>query len=242
MLRAKKLAFMAICDDASEDTRVSYPGLNKVMKWSGLTKSAAQAVIRELRREGYIYRLGGGYSGRRTEYLVFPTSAEVTALDAFLGAVDNSEKKGAALSAQQVLKGAEKLGKGAGGSAPPLNTPLIDLTKSPSVDNHRGRRAQPRGDGGIDQQQRLGPIGNLRRRRLRRELDTDRLAELVEGLYADFPVDERPRLLLAQAYQVLGYPAGKGIRVTDPTAYVATAMNRDRPAWAKRAHQLFDLT
>ncbi|MBX3435936.1 MAG: hypothetical protein KF861_00375 [Planctomycetaceae bacterium] len=238
MRPAMKLALMAVCDDASKDTRVAYPGLEKVMLWSGLGQRAALNVLKQLRDENYILRLGGGYPGRRVEYLVFPTVEEIESITEYLQAVDNSEIKGAPPSTHSVLKGAEKLRMGAPPCTPTVLTPVKDLKNSSSVDNHTAVDNPP-GDDKFSSHPPLGIRERFRRRRLRNQLDIDRLQELTDGMYDEFPEQDRARLLLMQAYEVLGVPAMKGVAVSDPTAYVSAALNRDRPSWVKRAHRLW---
>jgi hypothetical protein len=69
---SKKLALMAIADDADKESRVGRAGLDAVMAWSGLKKSRALEVIAELVTEGFLRRESGGYIGHRAEFMVFP--------------------------------------------------------------------------------------------------------------------------------------------------------------------------
>lgn len=69
---SKKLALMAIADDADKTTRIGSAGLEAIMAWSGLKKSRALEVIAELVTDGYLRREKGGRIGRRAEFVVFP--------------------------------------------------------------------------------------------------------------------------------------------------------------------------
>lgn len=69
---SKKLALMALADDADKITRIGSVGLEGIMAWSGLKKSRALAVLAELVTEGYIRRHQAGRIGRRAEFVVFP--------------------------------------------------------------------------------------------------------------------------------------------------------------------------
>lgn len=69
---SKKLALMALADDADKVTRIGSAGLDGVMAWSGLKKSRALEVLAELVAEGFLRRERGGRIGRRAEFVVFP--------------------------------------------------------------------------------------------------------------------------------------------------------------------------
>lgn len=69
---SKKLALMAIADDADKATRIGSVGLDGIMAWSGLKKSRALEVLSELVAEGYVSRHAAGRIGRRAEFVVFP--------------------------------------------------------------------------------------------------------------------------------------------------------------------------
>lgn len=158
MPQGRKLVLMAICDDASEETRIAFPGAEKLAIWGVVNDRSVKRLTEELHQEGLIYRLGGGYAGRRREYLVFPTPAEIVALDDLaqsspslpirlvvktLKAVDNSQigvipgqKKGVASNTKISGKGVISGRKGVTGNTPPVITPLTDLYGSSVMSTH----------------------------------------------------------------------------------------------------------
>lgn len=68
----KKLALMAIADDADKTTRIGRVGLDGIMQWSGLKRSRALEVLKELVDDGYLVRHASGRIGRQAEFVVFP--------------------------------------------------------------------------------------------------------------------------------------------------------------------------
>lgn len=68
---SKKLALMACADSADRDSHIALPGLDMIMRWSGLGKSRALEVIAELCDEGYLRRVSAARRGHRAEFLVF---------------------------------------------------------------------------------------------------------------------------------------------------------------------------
>lgn len=78
---AKKLVLMAICDDASQDTRIAYPGIEKLTTWANRSERRITELIEELIRDGLLARRAFSHPGRRAEFIVFPTDAELTELD-----------------------------------------------------------------------------------------------------------------------------------------------------------------
>ncbi|HEY0249682.1 MAG TPA: hypothetical protein VGC45_15635 [Gryllotalpicola sp.] len=84
---AHKLALMAICDDAAEDTRLSFPGRHKLEKVVTTTKGrpASESTIKrylsELIAAQLLARTSFARRGARTTYLVFPTPEEIEGLD-----------------------------------------------------------------------------------------------------------------------------------------------------------------
>lgn len=89
----KKLVLMAICDDASKDTRISYPGMEKLTLWSSRSERRVKELVEDLIRDGHLARRNFAHPGRRAEYIVFPTDAELTALDETDARLNASRKK-----------------------------------------------------------------------------------------------------------------------------------------------------
>jgi hypothetical protein len=77
-----KLVLMAIADDANKLTRLAYPGMPKMVLWSGASERRIFGILEELIAEQFVARCSFGKPGRRTEWLIFPTAEEIEALDA----------------------------------------------------------------------------------------------------------------------------------------------------------------
>lgn len=69
---SKKLVLMCIADDADKQSRIGRVGLDAIRKWSGLGRSRALEVIKDLVDEGYLARHAAGRIGRQAEFVVFP--------------------------------------------------------------------------------------------------------------------------------------------------------------------------
>ena len=70
---SKKLVMMCIADDADKQSRIGRVGLDAIRKWSGLGRSRALEVIKELVDDGYLARHAAGRIGRQAEFVVFPS-------------------------------------------------------------------------------------------------------------------------------------------------------------------------
>lgn len=154
----KKLVLMAICDDASKDTRISYPGLQKLTLWSSRSERRVKELVEDLIRDGHLARRSFAHPGRRAEYIVFPTDAELAGLDEAderLNAsrkrpkrprkpVDNSPGMGATGRTLAPENGGDISQNGGGpGRTPPVSTPKNSSSpvpeyshETPSVDNY----------------------------------------------------------------------------------------------------------
>jgi hypothetical protein len=155
----KKLVLMAICDDASKDTRISYPGLQKLTLWSSRSERRVKEIVEDLIRDGHLARRNFAHPGRRAEYIVFPTDEELAGLDATderLNAsrkkpkrqrkpVDNSPGMGATGRTLDSENGGGISTNGGGPDrTPPVSTPKNSSSpvpeeshEKPAVDNHR---------------------------------------------------------------------------------------------------------
>lgn len=161
----KKLVLMAICDDASKDTRISYPGLQKLTLWSSRSERRVKELVEDLIRDGYLARRNFAHPGRRAEYIVFPSDDELTGLDevdARLNAsrkkpkrhrkpVDNSPGMGATGRTLESENGGGISQNGGGPDrTPPVSTTNYSLDpapavspETPSVDNNGTGPKQP---------------------------------------------------------------------------------------------------
>ncbi len=77
-----KLVLMAIADDANKETRKAFPGMPKMMLWSGASEARVQNILQELIAEQYIARVNFGRPGKRAEWLLFPSTDEIDAIEA----------------------------------------------------------------------------------------------------------------------------------------------------------------
>lgn len=134
-----KLVLMALCDDASKETRVAHPGMQKMLTWSGAKERRVQQIIDELIVRGLIARTAFAFPGRRAEFLVFPTADEYALLDirdARLNAghpVDNPSEMGA-VDCGPDSNGCNPEPNGCNPDCiPPVSTPLNSSSPVPYV-------------------------------------------------------------------------------------------------------------
>lgn len=69
---SKKLALMALADSADKETRVAYPGLERIMRWAGVGKSYALRLLADLARDGLVVKKSAGRKGHHAEFFVLP--------------------------------------------------------------------------------------------------------------------------------------------------------------------------
>lgn len=72
LLPSEKLALLAFADSADSDTQISWPGIEAVGEWAGVSTSRAKALVKSLVDRGLLHRTSSGHHGRRARYLVFP--------------------------------------------------------------------------------------------------------------------------------------------------------------------------
>ncbi len=77
LTKGQKLVLMAIADGADKHTRISFPGNEEIAIWAEIGPSSIAAATALLVERGLLYKIGGGYKGRRVEYLVFPEPGEI---------------------------------------------------------------------------------------------------------------------------------------------------------------------
>jgi hypothetical protein len=252
--RGKKLVLMAICDDASKDTRIAYPGQEKLLLWSGYVERSAKRATEELHAEGFVYRLGGGYAGRRREYLVFPSPAEIVALDELaqtkpkmpmrdvlktLKAVDNSEnseipgqKKGVTQDTQISGKGVISSRKGVPQDTPPVITPVTDTYPSSVRDAHQSgpvdNSTDDRATNSSSHPKPHPPTSS-------NQLDTAAVFASVGNYLVDTGIDDE---LLEHLGRMIVDQASAYVR--DRTRYVIRAFANpvSRPEWIQTAHRI----
>nr|BEK65677.1 hypothetical protein KPHV_29040 [Kitasatospora purpeofusca] len=68
----QKLALMKICDSADEETRLSRPGLHRLMAWTGVGEKRTITLVTELVEKGLVERVKIGQPGQTAVYRAFP--------------------------------------------------------------------------------------------------------------------------------------------------------------------------
>lgn len=140
MPAAKKLIFMAICDDASSENGHAFPGMDKLGSWSGLkSKSRILELIAELIDEGYLARVESGHKGRRAVFQVYaqiaccPLHGPILPLSEGSASPDPSlapVSKGSDQSDATPHKGSDKgSDKGSGPNRTPSLSPISPIEK-----------------------------------------------------------------------------------------------------------------
>ena len=251
----RKLVFMALCDDANKLNRRTYPGMEKLLTWSGVSRPSVHRHINALCDDGLLLQVGRGMPGRRSEYIVFPTDEDRAKhalpdddgadLEATDEPVDNPSGMCCTGATHSEITCLTSGGTCRTGATPPLrNSPSYGhLPKvSPELDGevlHSDDR-----DSSIDEQlPKPGLRDRARLRRLSKSLDVDVLVDDAGRiLTSDHGIDDnrlRPVLQLI-AYRILAKALTAGTRVEYPTAYVLRAIRTEPEVW-RRAAFAFDL-
>lgn len=219
-----KLALCALADDASDKTNRSFPGLEKVMKWSGTGKRRALELLEDLAANGLIERVEAGFPGRRAVYLVtLPTPSKP---------VDNSEIMGAESRTTSIM-GAENPEKVR--DLAPLSVNPLRLTHQSSIETHVNRANVANAD---DEESIDGWMNRRRHVRLTRSLDDEQLVEALGHLFLDFAPENRTRVIRSTALHVLGKAVRSGTRVAFPNQYVIRAITDEPEVYLKRAYEM----
>lgn len=235
-----KLTFMALCDDASKETRVAHPGMEKMLRWAGAKERRVQQIIDELIAAGLIARTAFAYPGRRAEFIVFPTAEEYAALDEKdprlnVGhPVDNSSEMGA-VGCGHSENGCNPGPNGCNPDCtPPVSTPGLDIdqvtevTTDGGVDNSAARSA---GDGRVAPNASPKNLAALRGH----GISTPDIFASVGEILAPTGIDDEGLLRLAKRIvSVCPSP------VVNPTAYVVTQIRdpRSRYEWVAEAWKI----
>ncbi|WP_202567199.1 hypothetical protein [Agreia sp. COWG] len=225
-----KLVLMALADDANKLTRITYPGQEKLILWSGAKPRRVQGIIQELIDARLLARLQSGQPGRKAEFLIFPTSEELENLEARRAAakkakassiqpVDNSENVGA-LGCTHKNNGCNKSNNGCNPECtPPVRPPLTDLTPSSfSTEVTRAVDNSQADDREISHKNFPTPAAVFGTR----TIDQVALASSIGHIFADTGVTDDE--LHTLAVRILAKAAGA---VTNPTKYVVAAIRRE---------------
>ncbi|MEV4557217.1 helix-turn-helix domain-containing protein [Kitasatospora sp. NPDC049285] len=70
--KTNKLVLMKLADSADDQTRISHPGLTRLMAWAMVSDKTVVSTITDLIGRGLVERVKVGRAGQRAEYRVFP--------------------------------------------------------------------------------------------------------------------------------------------------------------------------
>lgn len=231
-----KLVLMALCDDASKETRVAHPGVKKLLTWSGAKERRVQQIIDELIAAGYVARSAFAYPGRRAEFIVYPTLEEYDELDAKdprlnVGhPVDNSSEMGA-VGCGRSENGCNQEPNGCNPDCtPPVSTPQTDIdqvteaTTDEPVDNSAASGRDGRGSPKPTPKN----LATLRGH----GISTPDIFASVGRILAPTRIDDEG--LMRLAIEIVGVSP---TNVVNPTAYVVTQIrdSRSQHEWVARA-------
>jgi hypothetical protein len=232
----KKLVLMALCDDASKDTRVAYPGMEKLRRWSGRSERRVVELVEELIRDGLLARKAFAFPGRHAEFIVYPTDEELAALDEHdprLNAsrrrpprkrkprtqpVDNSTGMGAAPRVRSDENGRDIDTNGRDpGRVPPVSTPLLNTSDGPVPDVTTDREALAGGTGPKPSPKTVSDTAG-------KPLSLIRVREAVGPMVQEMS----EKALAAGARRILDRGLRKHRSIDDPTGYVIAALRNPR--------------
>lgn len=94
---ALKLALLCFADSGSQEGRIAKPGLDNLMRWTGLKKSRALEVVKHLQELQLLASHRAAHRGQRAEYVVFPNGCcerHGKASATVLSVVDDGSEKG----------------------------------------------------------------------------------------------------------------------------------------------------
>lgn len=206
---AHRLALMAIADDASDHTNLSWPGFHKICAWAMVKDRRAHAIIDDLIDAGYVERVQKAHTGRRTVYRVsLPPRPRHQP-------VDNPQKEGAlhdTHSKKRVHSGAQE---GALERTPlPINSP--QMINQSSENSHQSAPAKASTTRSLSGWFKRRPHGTL---------DLESVVASVAAAMPDLAADAAFVPAVKQlAGEVLLKGGGK---VGNPTAYVRGAFEQD---------------
>lgn len=233
-----KLVLMSLCDDASKETRVAHPGMDKIRKWAGAGDRRCMQIIDDLIVRGLLARTAFAYPGRRAEFIVFPTPLEYVELDEKdprLNAghpVDNPSEMGE-VDCDPSENGCNPGANGRNpGFTPPVSTPGLDIDQVPDVTTDAPvDKSAATGGAGRDGRAPAPTPQSLARFR-GHGLSTPDVFASVGAILAPTRIDDEGlRILGGEIVDVCP------TRVVNPTAYVVKQIrdDRSRNEWVARA-------
>jgi hypothetical protein len=229
---ATKLALMAIADDASDKTNMSFPGMEKVCEWAEVGPRRASQIITDLVDRGYIERVSRAYRGRRAVYLVTlpPRPREP---------VDNSQIKGEAQFHQSGERWKSEPTKGEAQFHPlRITSPKEQQQSSAEAHQSLGKTSQPTttdhslapADHGL--RALLDRIFTGRRRHgIIPDLDLERLVVDTRTMWGRETVAAPGFIEALDDFALEILRRGSRRRITNPTAYVLAAFTAEPIVW-----------
>lgn len=68
----EKLILLCLAENANAKDSVAFPGMEGLMRWSGLSDARVYQVLKALQELRLIEQIGRGHRGRAAEFVVFP--------------------------------------------------------------------------------------------------------------------------------------------------------------------------
>lgn len=217
-----KLALMAICDDASDHTNLSWPGSEKIRQWAVVSERQAIRLVTALVDGGLVARVSAASKGHRAVYLVkVPQRPRM--------AVDNQKTKGVTDVTQSSQRVTSRVPKGVTdvtplrSNSPNYNNQIVTETALEAAgDNPTIRPESIEGES-----KRIWPIRLMkgsRRKKLDRQLLTDMVAPWFEEIRQEYPktwTDQLDELAAGILHR------GRRSEISDETKYVHAAIGND---------------
>ncbi len=219
-----RLALMAIADDASDHTNLSWPGFEKICDWALVGDRRGHELVQDLITSGYLERVQKAHTGRRTVYLVKLPPRPRRA------PVDNPQKEpavGRTLSEKRVRS--THLEPAVGRTPLPINSP--QTVNQSSTEPHPDARDRTTTTGFI-----AGLVGKV----IPRRLDPERIHREVAGVFPDLAGDPAFGGVVERLTSEVLLKAPRGAH--HPTAYVIAAFHQDYELQARLVTAVVDAT
>jgi hypothetical protein len=217
-----KLALMAICDDASDHTNLSWPGQEKIRQWSVVSERQSIRLVTALVEVGLVERVSGASRGRRAVYRVkVPPRPRMP--------VDNPKIKGDTDVTQSRERVTSSVAMGGVGvtplriNSPNYNSQIVTETALEAAgDNSTIRPESIEGE-----HKRIWPIRLMKGSR-RKKLDLELLTDMVAACFVEIR-QEYPKTWTDHLDQLAAGILHRGRRseISDETKYVHAAIVND---------------
>lgn len=211
---ALKLALLCFADSGSQDGRIAKPGLDNLMRWTGLKRSRALEVVKHLQELQLLAGHRPAYRGQRAEYVVFPNGCcerHGKSSATVLSAVDEPEIADVAPLTRPSIKGsgtADPFFSTASGTSDPVRTNGSDTGpgKGPAA-----------GEKGSDSDPGMGPGVALKTGALQEQPPTTDLQEQAPNSHRpQQPLPSREPQVVSMDFTRVYEPASD-VRVVTPS-------------------------